>query len=281
MLEYDHILKICDEIKPVCAENNVEFESSILTIGLLMTVERAEIMAERCNLKSIQISMDGSENNYCSIRGVPPITYNTVIKNITDIAQLCDKVKIAVRLNASKKNIDDLKVLCDILLSQNNLKEKILVYLAEIKDYTKCFEKDCSVFKIGEYEIIKNEFYKYLQEKYGVYNENIIVKKRFSPSYCRLVCASNALIGPNGELYKCDQSIGNPDHVIGNVVDGYYFNKAFDDFCNVNHFEKCKVCKIFPICLSGCKSACNNLGENAIDCDGLLLSLKTVLKKYY
>lgn len=225
--------------------------------------------------------MDGSEKNYCDIRGVSPSTYKTVIKNIADIAQLGDKVKIAVRLNASKKNIEDLKVLCDILLSQYNLKNKILIYLAEIKDYTKCFEKDCSVFRIGEYEMIKNEFYKYLQEKYGVYNENLIVKKNPSSTYCRLVCSANVAIGPDGELYKCEQLIGNAEHIVGNIIDGYYYNEAYDNFCKVEHFDKCKTCKVFPLCLSGCKSCENTFGEGAVDCNGLALSLKTVLKKYY
>lgn len=281
LLGYDYILKICDEIKPLCLEKNIEFESSILTNGLLMTKECASEMIEKCNLKHIQITLDGTEKQYCSIKNVSPQVYYKVLKNIEEISEFAPKISIAIRLNISKKNIDDLKSLCDVLYTKYHLKDKVVVYLAEIKDYTKCFEKDCSVFNLGEYEIVKNDFYKYLNDKYGVYYEGVVSKRNFSPSYCRLVCASNALIGPDGELYKCDQSIGNPNHIIGNVIDGYYYNEAYDKFCSVEHFEKCKTCQAFPLCLSGCKSSKMTFGENAVDCDGLLLSLRNVLKKYY
>ncbi len=282
MLAYNYILQICDEIKPFCEKKDITFGSSIITNGLMLTKERANEMVNRCNLKSVQITLDGTKENYCKIKKVAPSSYEQVITNIADICSLSKSINLAIRLNASKTNIDDLKSVVDILFSKLNLQNKLTVYLAEIKDYTNCFQSDCTTnFKFGEYEIIKNDFYNYLKNKYGYYKERIVSKTRFSSSFCRLICASNALIGPNGELYKCDHCIGNNEAIIGNVADGYYYNDTYESYCGIHHFDKCKSCDIFPLCLSGCRSQQIIFQEDAVDCKGLKLSLINVLKNHY
>lgn len=278
LLAYNAIFNICNIIKPFCEKKGVEFETTMISNGLLFTKELANILIEKCNLKRIQITLDGTEEKYCKIKGVPPLAYKTVLKNICDTAGL---LKIAIRLNASKNNISDLKEVCKMLFGELGLQNKLTVYLAEIKDYTSCLSSSCGLFKYGEFEREKLLFYQYLEDKYNYYNESLISLRRFRAPSCGMICAANMSIGPRGEIYKCEHDFGNSARIVGNVKNGIYYNDVYHQFCNIHHFEKCKECKIFPICMSGCRSQQIHFGEKAIDCNGTQQSLIAILKKNY
>ena len=79
MLSYDKIIEFCNEIVPFCKENKVKFQSSMITNGLLMTKERSLVLKEKCNLKTVQITLDGLEEYYCNVKRVKPEVFKQVI----------------------------------------------------------------------------------------------------------------------------------------------------------------------------------------------------------
>lgn len=278
LLGYNEILEICDEIKPFCEERGVTFLSSMITNGLLLTDERVKTMVERCNLYRVQVTLDGMQDTYCNIKKATPFAYNTVLNNIVTAA---NRLEVVVRLNASKSNFEELKKVAAMLFEGLHLKNKIKLYIAEIKDYTNCFKADCHVFNYGEFELAKNEFYQYLENEYHIEVGNLIFDRQFKDTTCGLIRVANMVIGPQGELYKCEHGLGNPNDVVGTIQDGCFYNDAYNKFCGIYHFDKCKSCSIFPICLSGCRSQQISFGEKSVDCDGITNSLILSLKKYY
>lgn len=64
------------------------------------------------------------------------------------------------------------------------------------------------------------------------------------------------IIGPEGEIYKCWEDVGNTDKVVGYITEKEICNKPlFYRYLNdtsVFSNEECKDCKLFPMCSGGC-----------------------------
>ena len=71
---------------------------------------------------------------------------------------------------------------------------------------------------------------------------------------CTAVRANEYILGSEGELYKCWDSVGNPAHVIGNIRDYTNTNgrlgrwMKYDPFTN----DECRSCIALPTCMGGC-----------------------------
>ena len=132
LLCYDLMLYTGERIKQIAEEHNVNYLSRIITNGSLLNEEKVNVLIEKINLKLLQITLDGLEDIYIEKKGTTRQCYKTVIENICN---LCDKVRIKVRINADKSNYNDLLELCNFLLIEKNLKGKIDIYFAELKNY--------------------------------------------------------------------------------------------------------------------------------------------------
>lgn len=60
------------------------------------------------------------------------------------------------------------------------------------------------------------------------------------------------MIGPDGELYRCQRTMGNRKNAIGDIYAGSFFStselsliRPLDDSCLSN-------CNLLPICFGGC-----------------------------
>lgn len=278
LLGFEQIVEICDEIIPFCRKREVKVISSMITNGALLSKSRIRILIEKCNLTRIQITLDGTQDTYCNIKRTVPSVYKSVLRNIVHATR---KLEVVIRLNASKNNIDELKKVVSVLFEDLRLINLIKIYMAEVKNYTGCLNADCNWYEYGEFELVKNEFYQYLEEKYSIDTTGLVFDRHYKDTSCGLLREANAVIGPHGELYKCEHGLGNPEEMIGTIQDGYFYNEKYNSFCGIHHFDKCKGCVIFPICLSGCRSQQKTFGENAVDCDGIKRSLILSLKKLY
>ena len=70
-------------------------------------------------------------------------------------------------------------------------------------------------------------------------------------------------IGPKGELYKCEHDFGVDEKCIGSITEGIYFSDHFMQYMNQPLPQKCKECKIFPLCLGGCPNARSYSADNS------------------
>ena len=101
---------------------------------------------------------------------------------------------------------------------------------------------------------MKKEIYSLISELTGkkFYYSYVYTKNKCTS--CGIVSANNLVIGPKGELYKCDHHIGDKNYVVGNVKQGLLFNKPYYDYCTIKHPKKCLRCKLLPLCYGGCRN---------------------------
>ncbi len=254
LIAYDKILKFSRYLIPKLEKKQIRFTSSMISNGVLLTKERAKALAERCELKKVQITIDGTKNVYCSRKHATEKQFDTLLENIKSAL---NHLKVSIRLNCDGENYEDLKVVTKLLVEQCGKNNNLNIYLAKLVDYDGCGRE--SFYSQEEFDIKQIEFNKYVCALQGKVYEPTILKYR--KSFCGLFKLNNQVIGPNGELYKCEHHVGQADKVVGNIKYGLNYNDFLIKFVANMPQKKCKTCKIFPLCLGGCPAQKFDLPE--------------------
>ncbi len=263
LLKVETIVNLSKKLTTLCAENNIEYSAHITTNGVLLTKDIAKKLKD-CKISTCQITLDGTEKQYCYYKNATPKQFKQVIQNIIDT---CDILAIEIRLNADYNNYEDLKKLTKYLLIDHNLKNKISVYLAEIKSVCEntSYSKEESLNKKTTYNL-HTDFNNFLKQEINLQKIRIPI---ISPKkcYCSYMKHSNMVVGPDGSLYRCEHLIGQKDKVIGNCNFGLFYNNFDLNEFNYRHPKKCLNCSIFPVCLSGCRDERKHIPITKTFCD--------------
>lgn len=254
-----------------CDANNIEYGATVITNGVKLTDDTLSLLLKN-RVDKAQITIDGMPKLYCRNKQCKIEDFNTVIENIKNA---CNKLLISVRINVDTENTQEVYELTDYLLATCNLNEKIKIYLAQIRTYS----HDCPETANNKRFLLFNE--EFIHKSKAKYGYASITNKRpiRSNSFCKLASYMGGCVGPNGELYRCEHNIGLPNRIVGDVITGYYYNNPDADFLNFQHKKKCLSCRIFPICLGGCKNDIIN-GTTSIDCDTYIEVSKRRILEY-
>lgn len=249
LLAIDVIKKISIHLITLCNQRGIKYKSDILTNGYLLDYDTAVMLHDECNITSVQIPMDGMAQTYSERKGVSKETFDKVINNI---CKICNIMKVHIRMNVDNNNKQEIYELARILLINCNLKDKIRIYLAPVKNYSNvCNFIDSGCFsdiQFLNFKLLFSEFLKDLDEKVS-----ILTSIRM-PSFisCGLSRVQNLIIDSDGIFYRCAHLIGHKEHAIGNVKIGQVFNDANMKFLNMEIQSKCKMCNMLPVCMGGC-----------------------------
>ena len=244
LLCMEEICTLGEGLKNIAIARDVKFSSSIITNGVFFTKSNVDLLVEKCNLESAQITFDGTVENYCKIKRASVADYHAVLKNIADNYET---IEIKIRLNGNKKNIDDIYRLIDQLYSEMGFTDKLRVYLAQIINYGIDSEDD-KFFTYQEYKDEVEKIEEYLNKKQYIST----TPKRILPCHslvsCKLAHKNNYAIGPRGELYKCEQHIGDLTKIVGNVTEGLLYTSCYFDYILGVIDSRCSECSVYPIC---------------------------------
>ena len=243
MICYEQILSLSCKIKECLQKLNVEFETSMITNGTLLDEERIKQLLEIANLKKIQITLDGDVNNYCLKKCTNPQIYYKVLNNIITTSK---HLRTIVRFNADKANYNELVELSKYLIS-NCQNDNLRIHYAQVKDYNDCCELDSTLLNDYEYWVSKEQFYSDIGQDWRKSRKDNL--PRFNgKSFCGLIAKNNFVIDYNGNLFKCEHYLGKENKIVGNVIDGLYYNEAYRESIGLVNDERCKECPIFPCC---------------------------------
>lgn len=245
LVAFDKILKFSEYLIPKLKEMQIKYHSNMISNGILLTLDRANILAKRCALKRVQITIDGTKRIYCIRKHATEKQFDELLKNIKSAL---NHLKITIRLNCDSDNYDDLKIVTKQLIEKCGRSPNLNIYLAKIVDYVGCGGEQ--FFSQNAFDSKRIEFDKYVCKLHGKEYEPPIHKYR--KAFCGLFKLNNEVIGPDGELYKCEHHVGQTDKVVGNIKYGLNYNDFLMKFIANKPQSQCKHCKIFPICLGGC-----------------------------
>ena len=244
----DYILK---KLKIICQTKNCSFFTTMISNGSLIDEKLAKKMEEEWNLKLIQITLDGFNEDYNKIKNYcNPTKYNfdKVINGIKYLAT--KKIHITIRMNYDTSNYESLTKLIDYLHNELNEYKNISYYVYPVwssinedgeENFTSQTQADFNVLKLYDLLI-----------KYKMGSLRDIARLKYKKHACQAWSKNSFVILPDGRISKCCEAF---TQILGNIYDGIKEKELYDFWTNVDLDKKCKDCPYIPICQGGCKAA--------------------------
>jgi len=253
LLMKSRCLNLLQCIKNECSVLSVEFESTIVTNGIGSNPEFWRIATE-CGLKSVQITIDGSEKLHDSFRNLNGVgTYRELL---SVYSQLSRNFKIGLKYNLNRKS-----------------KKCFSEFLSDIDN--NCFNRKntriiLEVVKPMEYNNLQNYYFQpFSMEAANAYLSCAEESLKFDwqvslghvfqpPCMYTQENPSTILIRPDGVVSRCISVFNDDsDFTVGNINDpklsliNHNIKKIIED-----NAIKCKInkCPYFPLCMTGCPS---------------------------
>ncbi|MBP6064159.1 MAG: SPASM domain-containing protein [Bacteroidales bacterium] len=255
LLAIDIIERLSKKFMAIAKKYNIPYSAGMISNGYLLKRETVNLLKE-LKVEKLQITIDGPPAFHNKRRKLKSGdgTFDTIIENICYAANY---IPVILRINIDKRNafaIDDLlKMLTEYRLNEKNISP----YLGFVRATTSaCKSSFAYCLSEEEFALNNTNFIEKLYN-YGFKNYNYP-----TPSYqlCGAVTEGAYTIAPDGNLFKCWETVGIQDEAIGNLlgnnIESYHQINSLN-WMSYDPFEKkqCRKCKIFPLCFGGCPSA--------------------------
>lgn len=223
------------------AENGIKYRSSMISNAYLFDEETALKAKELWKLEKVQITLDGTQDNYNRIKAYYKINDKNPFQTVTDNIErlLKHEIKVSVRLNLSENNFEDLKTLVSWLKARYTNKSHLSVYPAILFEY---YDSSDSVLR----EMIKKN-----NELNRIITEAELSYTQLSPKMLARGCMAQndrtVVITPTGKLSKCEHYTDD-ERIIGNIYDGILNEQIVADWKHQIMLEECKSCSDYIIC---------------------------------
>ena len=240
-------VKIISQISRELIENGVEFSSSMISNGALFNEKLVEEAKTLWNLKSVQITIDGTEKiynevkDYVSMKGSP---YLTVLNNIRMLSEA--GIKVSIRINLGFHNVDDTKKLIEELCERFSYCENVSMYVHELfenegTEPTKYTDEQRNFLtnQVIEFDRFISEHSKYIAKaKQGLPSLNI--------SHCMADNDHSVIINPDGVLTKCEHF--SSEDGFGTIYSDEWNKEKLAQYKKHAEIVKCYDCPLYPKC---------------------------------
>lgn len=218
-------------------KEGIEFVSRTISNGSLFTsIDDIEEIIKVTNLKSAQITLDGTKETYEKIKGV---SFENTLSGIDFL--LKHKIKVGIRMNLSYDNYEELKKLIYFLKERFGVSDYFVVYVYPLFQLT--------VEKAGK-EIIYDNLIKLTKLAYDLgisfpdYND-------VSTHRCMADSGRTTVISPKGELSLCEHHCEGKE-IFGSIDKGikhYNYNIISDWREKELDYPECDQCCYYPQCI--------------------------------
>lgn len=244
LYNFEAIEIICNRLKSA----NREYISRIITNGYLadtyITAETNDLLC----LKSVQITLDGTEDiynrskNYIYTDCISP--FKKVIENIESL--LKQEIKVVVRLNLGVHNAADLYKLVDFLKENFGSNKFFSIYTHRLLDYNSDGEQ---VYNDEKSRTLTNLFIDF--DTY-IINNNLsrpqILRKEYVINNCMGDSSDTVVITPEGKLTKCEHF--SDREIIGDIYSDNLDTKLISDWKELQpSLDICNDCPAYMDCI--------------------------------
>lgn len=250
--------KVIDIITTKLKENNINYYSTMISNGYLFDENKKDKYKNLWKLKSIQITLDGINQEYNDIKNYiyddEVNAFEKVTNNILFLTK--NEIKVNIRLNVSSLNKDSLLSLIDFCFEKYGKQKYFSMYAHNIFDEEKSNDE----------ELLKN-IYKNLEEvdnkiieKFGLISN---YRKKISKTVCMANSGNSIVINPWGKIGLCEHY--SESEYIGGIYEDNYDEDAIRCWNERMEEDMCKQCPFYPACyrLKKCENNfCNNYKKN-------------------
>ena len=227
------ISQVCSALK----ENNVPFSSFMVTNGSLFSDATVNDAANLWNLKTVQITLDGDEEEYNRRKNYFDGSVSPFRKVIDNIALLKQAgIQVRLRINMDFDNIESVRSLCEHLDQQFPDKSNLGVYVHPL--FLSEMSSRCN--EIWE-ECMKMED---LFEEKGFAVSHNRGMEPIRLYYCIASNPSCVSISSDGLVYGCEHC--HKESLFGSMEENHNSRRHP---CNIEDIrEKCRTCPFLPDC---------------------------------
>jgi uncharacterized protein len=226
---------------------------AMVTNGYLLDGEKISRLND-LNIDSIQITLDGPPEVHDTRRvlvGGGP-TFTRILENITALMDSDYSGECEIRVNVDKSNLESFLGLRSELLARFKGK-KLVVYPGRVDVLgNQSYDRGCCL-DTGEWATFNLE----LARRHGMRPTGGLHPVGKLDGACVAGMHEAFVLGPEGELYKCWNDVGQPAMEVGNIhsrdtitnpVLRAQYATGVDPFLD----PECRSCAVLPICGGGC-----------------------------
>ena len=276
LLNVEVIEFLSERFKSICEEKGCSYDTFMVTNGYRLTVD----MVRRLSLSGIsdyQISIDGEEDYHDRQRPLAggQGTFDVLMNNLSAVAE--EVSSVTVRINLLRENVDSAAQLVSRLKAMQIETPSLSISVGRVDNCSDhCGTDQSTLLNDCEFAECKSAL---LSDDDGGENENSAL-----PTPLDTVCCADRLnsyvIAPNGDLFKCWNSVGRPGDAIGRLggdvaesTSSWLQFQADDDV-------ECRECKFLPVCQGGCSDVQIRTNRNEKNCTELKYTLRRRLTEW-
>ena len=247
------LLALSDAFIARCDAAHVAYAASIITNGSLLDEATCSALRAR-RVTNVQVGLDGPPAVHDRMRPLAGggSTFSTIL---TNLRHAVDYFPIAVRVNIDAENVGRVEELFQILQAEG-LAGRLGVYPGQLVGIAENPQAPSAGYHARcltnpEFARAEREFYA-LAERYGLGGPPPLPGPTGAP--CTAVRANELVVGSEGELYKCWDSVGNQREVVGDIRDYHNPNGRLAKWLKYDPFADagCQSCIALPVCMGGC-----------------------------
>jgi len=246
------LMELSDRFIERCDQHGIEYSATITTNGYLLNRDMCEQLRDR-RVGMVQVSLDGPPETHDRMRPLQngDATFGRIVENLHHAV---DYFPVCIRMNVDVGNFPLTEQLLQILEAEG-LSGKVNVYAGQIVGVSDGADAPSASYKApcfsnAEFAEAELEF-KALTARYGFSSPSL---PRPSAAPCTAVRKNEVVVGSEGELYKCWDSVGNKLEVIGTIFDYQNPNGRLQRWLKYDPFtdDECTSCIALPVCMGGC-----------------------------
>ena len=234
-----------DIITKKLSDKKVPYSSVMTSNGYMFHESMVKRAASLWKLESVQITLDGTEQQYNRIKNYINCGQNAfekVLCNITELLQ--NQIAVKIRLNVGLYNIEDMFNLIDILSSRFACSRFISVYPALVDKYQYKYSSEEIIERNKQFQNVQ----KHLEES-GMQYKRKSIDNVLRITNCVGDDYRGCVILPDGKLSKCATLMD--EEVYGDI----YMNPAEYNSDVIESWQRrgteiqqCDDCCIYPLC---------------------------------
>lgn len=237
--------KIIDAVTGRLGELGFEFQSFAITNGSLITRRLIERKFPKWNLRGVQITLDGTAENYARRKCYVDNQRNVFKKILNRIKWLAEaNIHVDIRLNIDRENLDDILDLVHTLQAHFNSNKNVVYYPAFV---TGVKDKLTDAEKVS---CVKEIFRAAADPAKLSINERLYSFPRSLP--CMRSDPQAFSVDVYGRVYNCEHLVGRGEKSLGTLK--RLPKKINEARLNESLREECAACVFLPKCMSGCAS---------------------------
>lgn len=253
LLEFECVKNIIMYIDEKCHNNNVHFQVSITSNGVLIDEQILDFF-NRNNLDlGFQITLDGNREEHNKTRYTKSRkgTYDQILKNVSSL--LNNNINVILRINYTSKNFKSIALVAEDI---SNFSDSQKSYLRiDLQRVWQDIADDLDV------EYLMEQF-----RKYGFVVTSPLLDIDDLKHPCYADYTNQILINYNGDVYKCSARDFSKENRIGYLTEegnvNWILENPYERLLKYKESSICSQCSIYPLCGGGCIQKRSELKED-------------------